>query len=210
MNNLCGKDFLTGPFDDCLRCPYLGNGCSGPRTTAMSHERYLEWMKALKRLRVVVNQQISEAAGLSKATVDDFFAGRRKDIGRITAGMLEDYLIGGGDAKWPCARKLDADKEIVYQDRPETLDALREKNEQVESMRHNYAELRNSVDREMERVRGEYEEDVKFYREQIDLLRDQLRRKDRYIDILIETASQGGDLKAVDIKNKKLAEKDAD
>lgn len=198
MQNICGKDFLTGPFDECLNCPYLGNGCSGPRTTAMTHERYVEWMRALKKRMGVTNQQIADGAGISKATVDDFYAGRRKDIGRITAGLMEDFLIGG-DAKWPCARKLDADREIVYEDRPETLDALREKTAQTEALRAECAELRGSVDREMERVRAEFEEDVRFYRDQIALLRDQLKRKDRYIDILIQTASKGGDLKAVKI-----------
>ena len=140
---------------------------------------------------------IAENTGLAKTTVDDIFGGRRKDIGRTTAGMIEDYLIAGA-AKWPCAMELNKGKEVVYEDRPETLDALREKNLQIENLRRNYAEVRDSVDREMERVRAEYEEDVKFYREQIALLKDQLKRKDRYIDILIEAANKGGDLKAIE------------
>lgn len=175
MDNICKNDFSTGPFDECLDCPNLGNGCSGPRTTTMIHERYLVWMKALKKKRNRTNQQIADGCLLSKATVDDFFAGRRKDIGRTTAGLMEDYLIYGDiaeNSKWPCARKLDADKNVIYEDRPETLEALREKSEQIEHL--------------------------KFYREQIDLLRDQLKRKDRYIDILIEVANKGGDLKAVE------------
>ncbi len=200
---------LGGPFDNCLKCIHLGNGCSGPRTTAMGHERYMEWLKALKKLRVLTNQEIAEGAGVSKATIDDFYAGRRKDIGRITAGLIEDYLIGGA-AKWPCARELDVGKEIVYEDRPETLDALREKTTQVENLRRNYEDLKRSVDDELHRVRDEFEDDVRFYRDQIELLKDQLRRKDRYIDILIETASKGGDLKAVDVNTKKLTKKDAE
>ena len=194
----CAQEHLAGPFDECLACPFLGNGCSGPRTTAMTHERYMEWLKALKKLRGVTNQQIADGAGISKATVDDFYAGRRKDIGRITAGLMEDYLIGGA-AKWPCAMELSKDKNVVFEDRPETLDALRAKTDEAEALRQQCAEIRGNVDREMERVRAEYEEDVRFYRDQIALLRDQLRRKDRYIDILIETASKGGDLKAVKI-----------
>jgi len=95
----------NGPFDKCLSCQYLGNGCSGPRTTAMTSDRYLMWMKELRKLRGVNNQTIADKTGLSKTTVDDFFAGRRKDIGRITAGMMEDFLIGNA-AKWPCAMEL--------------------------------------------------------------------------------------------------------
>lgn len=196
MDNNC-KSILGGPFDNCLKCEFLGNGCSGPRTTAMTHERYVEWLKALKTMKKATAMVIAENTGLAKTTVDDIFGGRRKDIGRTTAGMIEDYLIGG-DAKWPCAMDLNKGKEVVYEDRPETLDALREKNLQIENLRRNYAEVRDSVDREMERVRAEYEEDVKFYREQIALLKDQLKRKDRYIDILIEAANKGGDLKAIE------------
>lgn len=197
MNNII-ESYVGGPFDNCMKCEYLGNGCSGPRTTAMTHERYMEWLKSLKKLRGVTAQQIADNAGLAKTTVDDIFAGRRKDIGRTTAGMMEDYLIGGA-AKWPCAMELSKDKNVVFEDRPETLDALRAKTDEAEALRQQCAEIRGNVDREMERVRAEYEDDVHFYREQIALLRDQLRRKDRYIDILIETASKGGDLKAVKI-----------
>lgn len=201
MDNICKNDFSTGPFDECLDCPNLGNGCSGPRTTTMIHERYLVWMKALKKKRNLTNQQIADGCLLSKATVDDFFAGRRKDIGRTTAGLMEDYLIYGDiaeDSKWPCARKLDADKNVIYEDRPETLEALRLRNEQIDAQRRNYEDLKRSLDTELERVRTEYDDDVKFYREQLALLKDQLNRKDRYIDILIEAANKGGDLKAVE------------
>lgn len=201
MDNICKNDFSTGPFDECLDCPNLGNGCSGPRTTTMIHERYLVWMKALKKKRNRTNQQIADGCLLSKATVDDFFAGRRKDIGRTTAGLMEDYLIYGDiaeDSKWPCARKLDSDKNVIYEDRPETLEALRLRNEQIDAQRRNYEDLKRSLDTELERVRTEYDDDVKFYREQLALLKDQLNRKDRYIDILIEAANKGGDLKAVE------------
>lgn len=198
MNNICITQ-LGGPFDNCLECAFLGSGCSGPRTTAMTHERYEEWLKALKKLRRVTAQNIADNTGLAKTTVDDIFGGRRKDMGRTTAGMIEDYLIGG-DAKWPCAMEIVADKEVVYEDRPETLDALKERAIQVENLRRNYDDLKNSVDRELERVRVEFAEDIRFYREQIDLLRDQLKRKDRYIDILMETAIKGGDLTAIDVK----------
>lgn len=193
MHNLCGQDFLTGPFDECLKCEYLGNGCSGPRTTCMVHERYVEWLKALKRLRGYTNQGIADGTGLSLATVNDIFAGRRKDISRTTAGLLEDFIIG--DGKWPCAMKLAKGKEIVYEDRPETLEQLRaareqikEKDVQIENLRFNYSEVRNSVDREMNRVREEYTDDIKEYKALVDLLRAQIARKDDYIDRLAKKA----------------------
>lgn len=187
MNNLCGKDYLTGPFDDCLHCQFLGNGCSGPRTTCMPHERYVAWLKALKKLRMYTNQEIADGTGLSLATVNDIFAGRRKDISRTTAGMLEDFIIGG-DAKWPCAMQLATGKDVVYEDRPETLEALRVRTEQVENLRRHLDEFKAVMDREVTTVRSEYDDDIKFYKEQLALLREQIERKDSYIDRLAAKA----------------------
>lgn len=186
MYNLCEQISPAGPFDACLACEFLGNGCSGPRTNAMDHERYVTWMKALKQKRGYSNQACAEGTGLSKGTIDDLFAGRRKTIARDTAGQLEDFLIGNG--KWPCAMKLVSNKEVVYEDRPETVEALRIRTEQVENLRKNYEEARSSADREMERVRAEYEDDIKEYKDLVALLREQIARKDDYIDRLAKKA----------------------
>ena len=48
------------------------------------------------------------------------------------------------------------------------------------------------------RLRSEHIDEVKFYREQLALLRDQLTRKDRFIDLVVEIAKKGGDLKALE------------
>lgn len=182
------KDFTqTGPFDICHSCPYKGKGCSGPRTTAMTHERYVAWLRVLFEQWNGTRQDLADKIGVSKSTIDDIFAGRRKDIARTTAGLIEDELIGGG-VKWPCAMQIDQDKEIVYEDRPETLEALRLANEQIERLRINYNEIRDSVDREMERVRAEYEDDIREYKELVKLLKEQIQRKDDYIDRLAKKA----------------------
>lgn len=186
MQNICGHDFTTGPFDECLQCSFLGNGCSGPRTTCMPHERYIEWLKALKKLRGYTNQDIADGTGLSLASVNDIFAGRRKDISRTSAGLLEDFLIGPG--KWPCAMKLAEGKEIVYEDRPETLEVLRRSEETIARLRTNYTELSNNMNSEMERVRAEFEDDIKEYKALVAHMREQVHRKDDYIDRLAKKA----------------------
>lgn len=192
---------LEGPFDVCIECSRRSVACSGPRTTAMPHERYVVWMRQLFERWGGTRQHLSDITGVSKSTIDDFFAGRRKDISRTTAGLLEDVLIGG-DAKWPCAMLIDSDKEIVYEDRPETLEALRynmeqnqakdalleQKDTQIANLRLNYNEVRDSVDREMTRVRNEYEDDIREYKALIALLREQINRKDDYIDRLAKKA----------------------
>lgn len=191
MNSICHNNTLTGPFDDCLRCQFLGNGCSGPRTNCMTHDRYIEWLKDLKKLRGYTNQNVADGAGLSLATVNDIFAGRRKDITRTTAGLLEDFLIGNG--KWPCAMKLAEGKDVVYEDRPATLEALRVRTEQVENLRRHLDEFKGIMDKEVSTVRTEYEDDVAFFKTEIAFCKDQIRRKDEYIDYLVK--KNNGDLK---------------
>jgi len=183
-----------GPFDVCIDCSRRAVACSGPRTTAMSHERYVEWMKRLCAKWGGTRQQLADTTGVSKSTIDDFFAGRRKDISRTTAGLLEDVLIGG-DSKWPCAMLLDAEKEIVYEDRPETLEALRlnmdanqEKAAQISALRQNFEELRAAHERELQRMRADYEENIQEYKELVAHMRAQVNRKDDYIDRLAKKA----------------------
>ena len=183
-----------GPFDVCIECSRRAVGCSGPRTTAMNHERYVTWMKRLFDKWGGTRQELADITGVSKSTIDDFFAGRRKDISRTTAGLLEDVLIGG-DSKWPCAMLLDSEKEIVYEDRPETVEALRvnmefnrQKDEQIQILRQNFKEAQEHHVQEMDRLHSDYEEEIKEYKELVAHLRKQIDRKDDYIDRLAKKA----------------------
>ena len=165
----------SGPYDRCLTCPFIGNGCSGPRTTAMgAHERYIHWMRALRDLRrqqgwPVSNVQIAEACGLGKNTVDNFFAEKNKDVSRVTAGRIEDYLVGG-DAKWPCAMDINKDKDVIYQDRPETLEALARRNKEVEDIHASYKA-------ELDSVRAEAQQKIEHLLRDIELLREDAQKK---------------------------------
>lgn len=127
-------NYVTGAYDRCLECQYLGNGCDGPRTTSMSNERWLWWIKALKQIRGLSNADCVDGTGLGKATIDNIFAGNIKDVKRSTVGILEDFLIGSS-GKWPCAMDLNADKDVVYMDKPETLAELEQRRAQVENLR---------------------------------------------------------------------------
>lgn len=186
-------DYIAGSFDRCLECKYLGMGCSGPRTSSMSNDRWLWWMKALKQKRGFTNDAIVEGTGLSKGTVANIFSGVNKDVKRTTAGMLEDFLIG--DGKWPCPIDATGDKEVIYEDKPETIAMLNERNIQVENLRRNYDDIKASADRELERVRKDYEDRIEEYREiirrereRVDKLDIQINRKDDYIDRVAKKA----------------------
>lgn len=191
MKNRC--NFTSGPYDRCLKCEYLGNGCDGPRTTAMTLDRWCQWCRQIKEERGYTNAYISEQTGLSEVTVERIMACKiTQDIMRSTAAILENFLIGS-DGKWPCAMDANQDKEVVYMDKPETLTMLTERGIQVENLRRHLDDLKGTMDREVERVRQEYEDDVSFYKEQIltykeqiSFLKDQVARKDSYIDRLLD------------------------
>lgn len=173
-------DYIAGSFDRCLDCKYLGVGCDGPRTSTMSNDRWLWWIKALKQKRGYTNDAIVEGTGLSKGTINNIFSGANKDVKRTTAGILEDFLIGS-DGKWPCPIDSNTDREVIYEDKPETLAMLNERNIQVENLRRNYDELRASVDKEIALIRAEKDSDVAEYRELNNYMKDQVKLKDRYV-----------------------------
>lgn len=193
MNNLCGQEFLTGPFDECLECEFLKNGCSGPRTNAMELPRWIVWIKDVMKRFGISNRALSEGTTLSKSTVDDILAGRRKDISRETCCMIENFVLG--DGKWPCAKKSADGKDTVYEDRPETLEALRryteessQKDNQIEELKQSFKDYQVKHEAAMDRIRADYDADIKEYKELVAHMRVQVNRKDDYIDRLAKKA----------------------
>ena len=175
MNSLCGKEFLSGPFDECLACEYLRNGCSGPRTNAMGFPRWIVWIKDVMKRFGISCRELAENTMLSKSTVDDILAGRRKDISRETCCLIENYVLGVG--KWPCAKKSADGKDTVYEDRPETLEALRRATETLREKKELFAKRQ-----------AEYGESMQEYKELVAILKEQVNRKDDYIDRLAKKA----------------------
>jgi len=191
MQNCPG--YIPGSFDRCLDCAFLGDGCSGPRTTAMDFDRWLWWVKALKQKRGYSNTDCIEGTGLSKGTIENIFSGKLTGVSRATAGQLEDFLVGGA-AKWPCAMDLNRGKDVVYEDRPETLAALSEKSTQVDNLRRHLEDFKAVMGKETEAVREKMQREVDFLKEQVEFQREQIARKDRYIDTLLDAARNGGKL----------------
>lgn len=180
-------------------------------------------IEVLTQLRVLYvqsgksQQLIAENTGYSKPTVSNILSGKSEDVRLQTIIDIAAELGAELALITDQSRKAISHQDISFyreeiaareNDIAELKENLNLRNQQVESQRRNYEDLKKTCDIELERVRVEYMEDIAFYRDQLALLKDQLQRKDRYIDILIETASKGGDLKAVDVK--KTAEKDAD
>lgn len=175
MYNLLDKEYLSGPYDECIDCEFLRVACSGPRTNAMDLPRWIVWIKRVMKRFGITNKSVADNTPLSKSTVDDLLAGRRKSIDRDTCCYIENYVLG--DGKWPCAKRFAEGQDVVYEDRPETLEALRVAQEALTE--------RNA---QMEAARKSYEDDVSEYKALVSHMRQQIDRKDDYIDRLAKKA----------------------
>ena len=89
-------------YDRCLSCPHRGMRCNGPRTADLPLERWCEYMKDLKAVSKLTNDEISKQSGVSLKTVEKIMAiNTDQDIMRDTARRIESVLIGSERA-YPC------------------------------------------------------------------------------------------------------------
>ncbi len=147
-------------------------------------------IEVLTQLRVLQAQSgksyetIAANTGHSKATVNDILTGKREDV------RLQTVL--------DIAAELGADVALVTE---QSRKAISEQDisfyrDEIAARESDLTALRN----EIALLRSERVEEIKFYRDQIALLRDQISRKDGYIDLVVEVARKGGDLKSVQFK----------
>lgn len=145
-------------------------------------------IEVLTQLRVLQAQSgksyetIAANTGHSKATVNDILTGKREDVRLQT--ILDIAAELGADIALVTEQSR---KAISEQDISFYRDEIAARETDLETLRS-----------EIARLRSEHIDEVKFYREQLALLRDQLTRKDRYIDLVVEIAKKGGDLKALE------------
>lgn len=147
-------------------------------------------IEILTQLRVLQIQSgksyeiIAANTGHSKATVNDIMTGKREDFRLQT--ILDVAAELGADVALVTEQSR---KAISEQDISFYRDEIAARENDLETLRSEIALLR------AERV-----DEVKFYREQLALLRDQLYRKDDYIDLLVMIAKNGGNMTALDAK----------
>ena len=173
MDNLCGR--AVSPHD-CVSCEFLRIACSGARTTQI--ESYQEWLIFIKAVMArfgITNRMIADNTPMSKSTVDDILAGRRKNMSRESCCYIENYVLEKNSL--PCSVRAPAGAEVVFQDRPETLEALRVKDEALIEKEHQAAEMKQK-----------YDADMQDQKELVRRLYVQIDRKDDYIDRLAKKA----------------------
>ena len=95
--------FGEKPYNRCLGCPHRGaKRCDGPRTSAMTLERWCEYMRDMKKTNDLTNAEIAEASGISVKTIERLMAGNiDHDIYRETARLIENVIIGSSN-QYPC------------------------------------------------------------------------------------------------------------
>lgn len=182
------------PYNRCLACQHrIEKRCDGPRTSAMTLERWCEFMRAMKEANGLSNIEVSEKSGVSIKTIERIMAMNcEQDIMRETARRIEDAIIGSSN-QYPCYLAF---VETLPNDTEKLNDALRDLERALADNKDYRTILDNihaSHTAEVERIRSEEAAKQMELRELIsrlqrdnDYLWAENNRKSRLVDMLIE------------------------
>jgi len=179
------------PYNRCLSCPHRQSRCDGPRTSAMSLERWCEFMRDMKDLNGLTNAYIAEKADVSIKTIERLMAQRcEQDILRDTARRIEDAIIGSSN-QYPCYLAFEEN----LPDERKLDDAMRELERALDDNR-DYREaldkIHDSYKAEMQAIREEAQRKIDFLVEQVkrltadnDNLWAENNRKSKIVDMFL-------------------------
>lgn len=159
------------PYNKCLPCQHrIEKRCDGPRTSAMSLDRWCEFMRDMKKANSLTNQDVAERSGVSIKTIERIMAlNCDQDIMRETARRIEDAIIGSSN-QYPCYLAFE---ETIPQESEKLNDALREL-ERVLDDNEDYKKaldgIHNSYNLEMQTIRDDAQKKIDFLRAQLDRL----------------------------------------
>lgn len=182
------------PYNRCLGCEFKGIKCDGPRTSAMPLLRWCEYMRDMKDVAGITNQEIAEKSGVSLKTVERIMAMKvEQDIYRETARAIEDVVIGSSN-QFPCYMAF---LEEAPESSPELLQASRDLERVIadnEDYRKALDSIHASYQAEMNEIRGEAQRKIAYLLKQVDRLREHVdylqednRRKSKIVDKYIES-----------------------
>ena len=182
------------PYNRCLACQHrIEKRCDGPRTSAMTLERWCEFMRAMKEANGLSNIELSEKSGVSIKTIERIMAMNcEQDIMRETARRIEDAIIGSSN-QYPCYLAF---VETLPNDTEKLNDALRDL-ERALAENKDYRSLLDNIHAshtaEIDRIRAEEAVKIMELRSQIEGLQREVdnlwednRRKGHLIDLMIE------------------------
>lgn len=164
------------PNNRCITCEYFGTICTGTNPLAMIDpdsprplDRLGEFCRLIKERRQNqdpkwTNQFVADQAGVSKPTVDRFFAGYTEDIKLSTLVRIYKVLLDGKWEEIPCS--LEGFDLRLSASRAE----LEEKNAEIEQLRLENQSLEKKLNYALE--------DVELYKEQAEKNYAQMLTKD--------------------------------
>ncbi len=176
------------PFNECLRCEYLGNGCRGPNLGAMTLARTFDFLQ-LRRLQLKYSyQKVATLCGIHSVTVVRNLRGQVKEPSFATIQALSDALISDPTGKHPCAKHLTSkEKEQLMADCQAAKDELARKEAEfhrlLEEERRKVEYLREQ-DKFKEKQLLEKDKQIDAQEKRLEERRDFIYRKDRIIAIL--------------------------
>lgn len=185
--------YAEKPYNRCLTCPHRKVRCDGPRTACLSLDRWCEYMRDLKEIEDLTNQDIADASGVSVKTVERLMAGdSSQDIRRETARLIENAIIGSS-SKYPCYLAFEEENGPHEQ---RLNDAMRELERALNDNKDYRAALDNihdSYKSEMETIRTEAQKKIDYLLDLVAKLRadnDNLwaenNRKSKIVDLYID------------------------
>ena len=88
-------DPSTKPYFKCLSCPKFRKVCGGIPTRGMDLQEWCEYMRDVKEITHLTNEDIAKAADVSVTTIERIMAVNiKQDIMRANARRIELVVLG--------------------------------------------------------------------------------------------------------------------
>ena len=195
--------FTDEPYKACLDCSHrAATRCKGPRTSNMTLQEWCKFIRAVKEKAGYTNIEVAEGARVSLSTVESIMSlSRENDILRDTARAIENFVLGVGTG-YPCYLAFEENIPDVSQrvsnamhDLERQLDA--EHLEALDNLRNSHSAemlaIKAAHAAEIDAIKAEAATKVQYLlshleriEQEHDHLWNELERKSRYIDRLVE------------------------
>lgn len=132
-------------YKECVSCQKLGISCDGPNFVAMPAAELVAWCKARKEYLGLSNGRIAEMTGMSKGTVDGFFASAHADFRFETIRPVLRVLVGGEFSGEPCPEPSSSEK-AAYEERIRHLEAeVARRDDKIKDLTANFEDMKTLV-----------------------------------------------------------------
>lgn len=189
------------PYNRCLSCNHRQVRCDGPRTSAMTLDRWCEFMRDMKELNGLTNAEIAEKSGVSVRRIEKIMAlACETDIMRETARAIEDAIIGSSN-QYPCHLAFEA--AVIPESEQKLTEATRELERALadnKDIREALDKIHDSYNAEMQLIRDDAQKKINFLLAELQRARSDAEswryendRKGKMIDQYISKLIMGAD-----------------